>query len=79
MSNAEDADDVFFESEQDTVVANPEPKRACHVSMKRVHIAGAGSCKAENPFKQAHGSGLVDGADVGLGFIEPLDAVRQHY
>jgi len=78
MPAAKYAHDVFFESEQDTVVTNPEPKRAGHVAVKRVHIGGASLCETENSFKQTHGDGLVDGADVGLGFIEPLDAVRRH-
>jgi hypothetical protein len=35
-------------------------------------------CKAENPFKQAHGGSLVNRANVGPGFIEPLNPVRWH-
>lgn len=68
MADAKDADGVVFESEQDTVIAKPEPERS------RRAIAG----EAENSFKQAHGGGLVYRANIGFSFIKPLDPVWWH-
>src|SRR5665213_4098730 len=71
MADAEDAHGVVFESEQDTVISEPEPERAGHIAVQRSHVAGAGVGETENPFKQAHGGRLVHRANVGFGFIEP--------
>jgi hypothetical protein len=66
MADAEDAHGVAFESEQDTVISEAEPERPCHIAVQRIHVAGAGAGEAENPFKQAHGGGLIHRANVGL-------------
>jgi hypothetical protein len=76
MADAEDAHGVVFESEQDTVISESEPERSRHIAVQRIHVAGASSGKAENPFKQPHGGSLVHRANVGLGFVKPLDPVR---
>jgi hypothetical protein len=76
MADAKDAHGVVFESEQDTVISESEPERSRHIAVQRIHVAGASSGKAENPFKQPHGGSLVHRANVGLGFIQPLDPVR---
>jgi hypothetical protein len=79
MADTEDAHGIFFEGEWHTVVAEPEPERTGHVAVERGHAARAGLGETENAFEQAHGRGVVQRADVGLGFVEPLDAVRRHY
>ena len=78
MADAKDAHGVVFKSEQDTVITEPEPKGSGQIGVQCIHIAGASAGKAENPFKQAHGGSLVHRANVGLGFIEPLDPARWH-
>ncbi len=64
MADAEDAHDVILEGEQDAVVAEAQAKRACHVAVQGSDIAAAGAVQA---------------AHVGLGFIEPLNTLGQHY
>jgi hypothetical protein len=78
MADAKDAHGVVFESEQDTVITEAQPERSSHVAVQRIHITGASASEAENPFKQAHGGSLIHGANVGPGFIEPLDPVWRH-
>ncbi len=78
MADAEDAHGVVFESEQDTIISEAEPERSGQIAVQRIHVAGASAGEAENPFKQAHGGRLVHRANVGLGFIEPLDPVWWH-
>jgi hypothetical protein len=78
MADAKDAHGVVFESEEDTVITEAEPERSCHIAVQRIHIAGASAGEAENPFKQSHGGGLIHRANVGFGFIEPIDPVRWH-
>jgi hypothetical protein len=78
MADAKDAHGIVFESEQDAIISEAEPERSGHIAAQRIHIAGASSGEAENPFKQAHGGGLIHRANIDLGFIEPLDRVRWH-
>jgi hypothetical protein len=78
MADAEDAHGVVFESEQNTVISEPEPERAGHIAVQRIHVAGASAGEAENPFKQAHCGSLIYRSNVSLSFIEPLDPIRWH-
>jgi hypothetical protein len=66
MADAEDAHGVVVESEQDTAISNAEPERASRIAVQRIHIARAGACEVENPFKLAHGRRLVQCANVRL-------------
>jgi hypothetical protein len=42
------------------------------------YVAGAGLGETKHAIKDAHGRWTVQGADIGLGFIEPLDVVSRH-
>jgi hypothetical protein len=78
VTDTKDAHGAVFESEQYAVVAEPQPKGASHIGVQRIHIARTGAGEAGNPFKEPHSRGLVQSADVSLGFIEPLNPVRWH-
>ena len=47
--------------------------------MKRLDIATARACVVKNAIENAHGGLAVQTADISLGFIQPFNAVRQHY
>ena len=79
MPDAKEVHGVPFEREQDAVIAQAETEGAGHIAVERAHIAGAGAGEMQDSLKQAYGRGAVQGAHVGLGLIEPLDAVGWHY
>src|SRR5580698_7345120 len=78
MTDAENAHGAVLQGEQDTVITEAEPERAGQVAVQRVDVAGTGAGEMENAFKNTHGSGAVEGTNVGLGFVEPLDPIRRH-
>lgn len=79
MAGAEDPHGVPIEREQDAVIAKPEAEGACHIAAQCAYVARTGSREMEYPLEQAHGGWAVHAANVGLGFIEPLNTLGRHY
>jgi len=78
MADAEDVYGAVLQREQDTVIPEPEPVRAGHITMQRIHVAGAGAGEMQHALEDAHGAGAVESADIGTGLIEPLDPIGWH-
>jgi hypothetical protein len=78
MAHAEDAHNVFLKREQDALVAEAQAGRTRHVAVQGHNISTAGAGIVKNAIEDAHGDGTVQAANVGLGFIEPLDTVGRH-
>jgi len=51
MADAEDAHDVLFEREQDTVVAQAETEGASHIAVERGYFAGNRASEMQYSFK----------------------------
>ena len=79
VAHAEDPHRILFEREEHPVIAQAEPEGTGQFAVQHVHIARAGAGEIQDAFEQPHGRGTVQGAHIGLGLIEPLDAVRRHY
>jgi hypothetical protein len=78
VTDAKDAHGVVFESKQNAVIAQAEPKGTGHFAVESIHIARAGLGETENPFKEVHRSGLIQRANIPLRLVEPLNPVRRH-
>jgi len=66
------------ELEQNAVVPEPEAESTGHVTVQRIDVTRASAGKAQNAIEQAHGGVAVEGADIGGGFIEPVNSIRRH-
>ena len=67
-----------MELEQNAVVSEPKAESAGHIATQRVDVSRASAGKTQDAVEQAHRDVPVDAANIGGGFIKPVNSIRRH-
>lgn len=79
MAHTEDPYRVLRKYKQYPVVTDTQSQCPDQIALESGHVSGTSPGEAKQTLEDPHGCLTIDCANIGLGFIEPLDRVRGHY